>query len=206
MSENKTVITIITDVFSGDEYTEAPECAVIKLTQKKLDRIRHLSDVVTKEDAYVINEYACCDWFPNKPAYTFEELGDKFILLSAYPVQESYDFCEETVDDGDFSFERINTEMRNVRKGDFFHVGYGKYSGAKFESIAVPLKQIYEELAKPEPTPRERYYFPEGAEVPSFEDLPKYLNDGCPGLRMYAKEKLKEGGSNGYSLPQPGGD
>ena len=196
MSEEKTIITIITDVYCNAEFAEAPGTAVIRLTQAELDRIKHLSEVLKAEGAYMVNFYDCCEWFPERPLFSFDELGDKFLILEKHEYSE-IEFCEETDPMADFDFERIDTEMRCIRQGDFFFTGYGKYTGTKFESMAASIKEIENELAKPEPTPRHEYYFPADAEYPQdIRDVPKYVNDDDPGMNKYCKELLRRGCTN----------
>lgn len=194
MSEDKTVIKIITDVYCGAEYSEPPLAAVIELTQKEVDRIMHLSNVVKNEGIYTVTEFFTAQWFDKRPLFNFEELGSKFLVYNNYPYDFSYDFSEETDPSADFEYERIDIQMLVVREGGFYVVGYGKYSGSKFETMTASLKEIKEELTKPEPTPRHNYYFPEGRDFPAnLEDVPKYLNDEDLAMKMYCKEMLKNG-------------
>lgn len=196
MSEDKTVIKIITDVYCGAEYSEPPGAAVIELTQKEVDRIMHLSEVVKNEGIYTVTEFFTAQWFDKRPLFNFEELGNKFLTFDDYRPDPNmgYEFGEETEMLTSPDYERIDSEMLVVREGDFFVVGYGKWSGSKFETVAASLKEIKEELTKPEPTPRHNYYFPEGMDFPAnLEDVPKYLNGEDLAMKMYCKEMLKNG-------------
>jgi hypothetical protein len=194
------LITIITDVMCSDEYAEKPESAVIQLTAKDWERIKHLAKVVKDNKAHNINEYEQCWWFDKKPAFTFDELGDKFIVEEGYGSYEYHECGEETDPDAEFQFDRMDTELLVVGSGTFYFIGYGKWSGCKYETQEVTLKAVEEELAKPEATPRRDYYFNPDPEctvkAPALEDLPKYLNDENFGLQVYAREMCKKGGSS----------
>lgn len=195
--EQEIIITVITDVMCSDEYAEKPETAVIQLTAKDWERIKHLAKVVAENKAHNINEYSQCWWFDKKPAFNFEELGNKFVVQEGYGSYEYHECGTETDPDADFNFDRVDTELLVVGSNSFYFIGYGKYSGCKFETHETSIKSIEEELAKPGATPRRDYYFNPDPEckqaAPPLEELPKYLNDEDAGIQMYARETIKQG-------------
>lgn len=202
--ENKVVLSIFSGVYCNDEYAEQPYHCEIHLTAKDIERLKEMLSVCEKHKLATVSDHWQACWFDKRPAYTFDELPEKFICLDSYPDFE-YDFSEEKDPMAEFNFGRIDTEMMDVSEYGIYVRGYGKHSGTKYESIGVGLKQILEELDKSEPTPRETYYFNESRRndaddpLPSLEDLPKYLNDEDEGMKVYATEMLKRGGNNGSS-------
>jgi hypothetical protein len=198
MSEQeKVLLAVITDVYSSDEYAEAPGCCIIQLTQKDIDRIRTLEGVYKEHNLATVSYYEMGMWFPGRPLYTFDELkeiGEKFVLLRDY--NDDISWSKETDPNADFDFERIDSEYMDVSPHGIYLRAHGKYSGNKFESVGFGLQFVDKMLEDPEPTPLSDYYFPQGVEVPALEDLPKYLNEDDPGIQMYAREMMKLGGSN----------
>ena len=195
MSDEKVVIKIISVVECNADGADTPGIVVVDLTQKELDRLVLLTKTCKELDVASISDYGSYEWFPNRPAYNFEQLGDKYLVLADY-AGDPFEFTEETEPDPDSNaFERTDTELMNVTDYGTYFVGYGKWSGSKFESIGIGLQLILEEVAKPDPTPREGYYFNKECDdaAPEFEDLPKFLNDECPGIQMYAREMMKRG-------------
>lgn len=189
--KEETVITLYSPVFCNAEYSEKPGCAVIKLTQKNIDRIKHLTKIVVDEGVHSITLSFDCDWYDVRPAFKFDELGKKFRIL-----YDDYDFDEmgeETDPDAEFQYEHIGSCEMVIYAYGFKMIGIAKHSDAEFESRISTVDAIEVALSDPADTPREKYYFSDPAQAPALEDLPKMLNGSDLRLSTYAKEKLKQG-------------
>jgi hypothetical protein len=192
MEEEKVLATLITDVYCNDEYAEKPEVAVIYIRQSDLDRIRELYKVCKDHELATASIYGECLWLDKRPLLTFDELGDKFMVIRDYNEEIAWASAEDDVED-EQSFGSIDTEMLDISPHGIYFRAYGKHSGTKFESVGYGLQLIETLLENPEPTPRREFYFAQDEEVPEFEDLPKYLNDDDAGIQMYAREMIKKG-------------
>lgn len=189
--EKETVITLYSTVNCNAEYSEKPGCAVIKLTQGDLDRIKHLSKLVEAEGLSTVTVDKWCDWFDVRPAFTFDELGSKFIML--YDDYDFDDMDEETDPDAEFSYERLGSCELVIGVHGFFFSASAKHTDSVFESRQIHMDEIERVLSTEGDTPRETYYFFEDSLVPALEDLPKYLNDASLRVSTYTKERLKKG-------------
>lgn len=195
MSERKTVISIITETYYNSDDSQEACCCIIDLTQEELDLFKHLSELAKENDLDYVAKYYCAAWYDLHPLMTFEQLGSKFIQLRKYD-DYTPDFGKtlDEYDSSDQDHERMDTELVHIDSEGFYFVAYGKYSGNKTESIKVTFAAIEEEMAKPEPTPRHKYYFPTGEEYPkTLEDVPKYLNFRDKVMVMFCTEFLEKG-------------
>ena len=189
--EKQTVITVISSVYCSSEYSEKPGCAVTRLTQEDIDKIKHLTKILTDEGLSSVTYNFRCDWFDVRPAFTFGELGSKYLIL--YDDCEFEDMGEEKDPDADFQYERLSSCEMVVSEHGFYCSASAKHSGNTFESTWITLNQIEVAFSEPSDTPRENYFFNYVDQVPALEDLPKYLNESDIRLSTYAKEKLKKG-------------
>ena len=197
MSEEKVILTIMTEVYSDDEYAERPGVAVIYLTQKKLDRYRYLSRVVKREGVRRIQDFDECAWQDNMPLYTFSELDENRVHLCETREIEYYtEPGGDAVEDFNQRCERIDCELINVQSHGFFFTGYGKHSGTMFESEQIGFDEIDKVLAE-EPKPRSEYFFQgDDDEVPTLETAPTLINSADHVKKHYALELLKQGDKN----------
>jgi len=196
--KDKVILTILTDVYSNDEYADKPEVAAIYLTQKKLDRYKHLSEIVKKEDVRRIQEFDECSWLDGMPLYYFSELEENRVYCAETQEKDFYkEAGDEALDNTQRSCERTDVELVNVQKHGFFITGFGKYSGTMFESIQISFDEIDKVLSE-EPKPHHEYFFQnEGDDYPkSIEDAPKYINSTDHVVKHYAQELLKQKGSS----------
>ena len=194
---DKIILTIMTEVYCNDEYADKPQVAVIYLTQKKLDRYKHLAEVVKKEEVRRIQEYDDCVWLDHMPLYYFSELDKNRVYLCETSYLEYYKEPGEDPVIADQTCERINCELVNVQAHNFYLTGFGKYSGTRFESEQISFDEIDKVLAE-EPKPQSKYFFQnEGDDYPkSTKDAPKYINSDDHVVKHYARELLKNGETN----------
>ena len=159
MSKEKIILTIITDVYSNDEHAERPEVAVIYRTQEKLDRYKHLAEVVKQENVRRIQEFDKCVWLDNMPLYTFKELEEDRVYLCETQDKGYLEIPGEAGVNAEQSCERTDCcELVNVQAHGFFITGFGKYSGTMFESEEVGFGEIEKVLAQ-EPMAHHEYFF-----------------------------------------------
>ena len=194
------ILTIISKVLCSTEGAEPPEVAVIKLTQKDLDRYRSLSESVKALGVYMIEDYVSTAWYSSIPLLNFEDVGK--CLFVGFDFQYDYGGSDDlhyhkTVGedpDETNAFERIDTELLCVRERDFYFRAYQKYSGNKIEATCVSFGQI-EEALKAEPMPKASYFFPTGEEdyPKSLEEAPKYVNANDHVVLHYTKALLRTG-------------
>jgi hypothetical protein len=193
MSEEKTILTIMTEVYCNDKYAEKPSVAVIYLTQKKLDRYRHLSEVAKTENVRRIQDFDECAWPDSMPLLTFKELENTRVYLCETRDMDYHDEPGEDALDMDPSCERIDCELVNVETHGFFFMGYGKHSGTMFESEQVSFAEIDKALTE-EPMSPEKYFFQrDDGEVPTLVTAPTLINDTDYVKKHYATELLKRG-------------
>ena len=197
MEQEKIILTIITDTYYSADDAQEAECAFITITQTQLDDIRKISEVVKENGLTHAAKWDQCSWYDKRPLLTFDELGDKFMVVNKYSDTKP-DFGK-TLDEYDADFmssnETMDTEYLVVDNEGFWYAGYGKYSGNKTESIKVRFEDIDKTLADPIPCLKAQYYFAEGTDYPvELEDVPKYLNfGGDRAMKMYCMERLEKG-------------
>jgi hypothetical protein len=189
--EKETVITLHSPVYCNAEYSEKPGAAVIELTVEDLEKIKHLTKIIIDEGLSTITMDRWCGWFDARPAYTFDELGSKFIV--AFDDYDFDDMLEETDPDANFSYETLSGSDLVITKYGILFTANAKHSENVFETRTFSLTEIDDTLNGEGDTPREKYYFFEDSLVPALEDLPKMLNDADLRLSTYAKELLKKG-------------
>jgi hypothetical protein len=195
MDKPEIVLSLYSQVTCNDEYAEKPEFCVIRFTQKDIERIRKLVKALDELEAEAISIDFMSEWYDNRPAFTFEEIGKRFIQLSNY-TGDSYEFQKCTDPDEEQSFGRIECDSLEITRYGINAKTLNKYANSvAYESVSVGIKTIEEALVQDEDNTPEEYYFNKdaGDEVPAFKDLPLYVNDSTfVGFHTYACEKMKQ--------------
>lgn len=196
--ENKTIITIVCDVYASNEYVDTPACGVIYLTQEQLDKYKKISKVVKEHGAYSMNLWEGCSWFDHIPLYSFKDLT-KYLFAGDICGEFSDEVHTDEDEDAELSFGSIGTELVTVNEDGFYFVAYGKHSGDKLETAKVYYKDLDKALAEPFESRagyyfHERMYREEAKHPQPLSEAPKYINDKNIEVRHYYKELLKYGG------------
>lgn len=203
----KVLIKIISETETNTDIAfSAPCVCVVNLTKDDVDRILRISRVVKESgiDYACFNGYSLSNpiqWLDNRPLYSFEELGEKYI----YSTDSSFDrelTCElsDNYDPEKQTCESVYGVVVRVSELYVYIEGYCDYSGAPIETSVVSIDYLQSVVNDPNPVEKLDYYIDaeaakemskEDQDSITIEDLPKYLNTKSVGLKKFITEALK---------------
>ena len=185
-------IMIVTPATVYDEYCDySIELAIIHLSLDEFKRIKHLQEIIRKENVFKIADFECIEFYDQRPLIPIDKLKNMLFTDEGDRAPFNYlnysDEVKEDYTECDFCLE---CDQINIFQDSFRYTAYLKHTSIEVASNLLRVEDIEAAFnGKIKLKGAADYY---DAKHITFEKVPLYIKSDKPNEKFYATELLKK--------------